>query len=419
MLSTAFIPRSPRPGRPRAAAGPAALAVLVCALFFVSGLGQTALVPLLPRLAGRLGLGPSGAALVLALPGMAMLSVSLPVGILADRVGARRVTLGAAALLALGCALQGCPGLAPLVIGRLVYGVGFGALWTAGAAWLSAPRPGGRAGPSRVGTAVVCSSVGTMVGPALGGALGHGTAIALPFGLIAAASSLVGLALVAMTTAPADGPRPAPARRPGGGLAGHARDRRVAAGIGSIVVAGALAGVTQLLIAEGLHADGLSAGRIGVAFSACALGYIAVSVVFTRLGARAHTLPVNAIVTGLGALALVPALAGTGPTVLIGALLLTAAPRGAINVIAYGLAASGLARAGRADATGAVFGLLNGAWAAATVLTPLAAGALTQGGDTRAGYLVVIVPALLITGLLVAALRPGRARRDPEPCPAG
>jgi MFS family permease len=407
------------------AGGPARLPALVCALFFVSGLAQTVLVPLLPGLASHDGLTDSAAALVLALPGVAMLAVSLPAGVLADRFGARRVTLAAVGLLVLGCALQAMPSLESLIAGRIVFGISFGALWTAGAAWLTvlgeAPtRSGGRVWS--VGSAVVCSSVGSMIGPALGGLLGTQGSTLEPFGAVALGAVAVGIALVGAR--PGTGVRPGADLRPVGApaagreprpRAGRAGRVRVAAGAGSLAVAGGLSGVTQLLIAQGLHADGVSEGRIGLAFSVCAVGYIAASTVFVRAGARACTVRINAIVTGLAAISLLPALVSGRPAVLVGALLLTAAPRGAINIIGYGLAGSAGTGTGTGErdgsaGTGSVFGLVNGAWGAATVLMPLAAGALAQAGGARAGYLAAIVPSLVVTGLLTGALPRTRRR---------
>jgi hypothetical protein len=43
-----------------------------------------------------------------------------------------------------------------------------------------------------------------------------------------------------------------------------------------------------------------------------------------------------------------------------------------------------------------VFGLLNGAWGAATVVTPLAAGILAEQFGISAGYLAAIVPSVVI-----------------------
>ncbi len=420
------------------------------ALFFVSGLAQTVIVPLLPRMAASFGLSASVSAFVLSVPALAMLAVSVPAGVLSDRLGARAVTLAAGGLLIAGCLAQASGSLGALVAGRVAFGLSYGMLWTAGAAWLTsgadaAPAADGPAaaavdgpaaaavdgpaaaaadGPAelapagsgdggrRVGPAVVCSSVGTMIGPALGGLLGHGhTPAALPFTAVAAVAAIV---VVALGFAPRPGrrrvtqdpPAATAASVPGGRAL--VRDRHVAAAVGSLLVGGALSGVTQLLIARGLHADGVAAGEIGAAFCACAVGYIAVSALFVALGPRAHTPAINAIVTGLGAVALVPALVGSSPFVLTAALLLTAAPRGAINVVAYGVAGSGEPSAEGRD--GAVFGLLSGAWAGASVLVPVAAGALAQRFGDNAAYLAAIVPSLAVTVGLAAMLSRGGGR---------
>ena len=84
---------------------------------------------------------------------------------------------------------------------------------------------------------------------------------------------------------------------------------------------------------------------------------------------------------------------------LIAALLLAAAPRAAVSTIAYSLASPA-----ESDSTrdGLVFGLLNGAWAAAMVLMPLLAGATEQRDGARAGYLAVILPSCVIAAWLVA-----------------
>ena len=148
MLAARHLPARRPLHAPLPHAAVASLPALICGLFFVSGLAQTAIVPLLPRLAVHYGLSSSETALVLALPGLAMLTVSVPAGVLADRWGARRITLISGVLLAVGCAAQGVPCLPALVAGRIVFGVSFGVLWTAGAAWLSG-LGGRRAGVGR------------------------------------------------------------------------------------------------------------------------------------------------------------------------------------------------------------------------------------------------------------------------------
>jgi MFS family permease len=186
---------------------------LVYALFFAAGLAQAAIVPLLPRLSERYGLAPSQTALLLALPGLATLAVSVPCGLAADRFGARRVTLGAAVLLLLSCVSQAAPWLPALLLGRLVFGIAFGVVWTSGMAWLADFEDGG--GGSRLGPSVTCSSVGIMVGPAVGGILAQHAGLGAPFAAIAVSVGVVTIPLAlgsgrAQDQTPGAGRKPAP-----------------------------------------------------------------------------------------------------------------------------------------------------------------------------------------------------------------
>ncbi len=426
MLSSRLIrPASPpsrlrRRGRPQLRGNQ--LLWLVYALFFAAGVAQAAIVPLLPRLAGLYDLSPSQTGLLLAAPGLATLAVSMPSGLAADRFGARRVTLASGALLCLSCLAQATPSLPLLLLGRIAFGVSFGVVWTTGMAWVSEidrSSSGVRLGPS-----VTCSSVGVMVGPAVGGLLAQRAGIGVPFVLIAAVTGLVVAPLwlgsrtaPAVTSSDAEAPegtedRSAPSLP---GLARLARRPGVGAAAGGLIVSGAVSGTAQLLISSGLHGDGLSTGKIGLAFSAAAVAYILISLVTVRLGPRASTPRVNAVATLLLSLALIPALAGGGPAALVLALLLTALPRAAISTIAYSLAAQPGDRGGGGD--GFVFGMLNGAWAGAMVLTPLLAGLLEQSHGAAAAYLAVIVPSCLIAAALMA--RSGPRRHTPSRLAAG
>ncbi len=415
MLSTLQIERVPRLHRNSRALRrgpqlpPRQLLWLLYALFLVSGIAQAVIVPLLPRLAGIYDLTPSETALLLALPGLATLAVSVPAGLVADRFGARRATLAAGALLCSACLLQAAPSLVLLVSGRIVFGVAFGVVWTTGMAWLSEVDTGTKGG--RLGPAVTCSSIGVMVGPAVGGILAQRAGIAVPFLLIAAVAALVVVPLALGSGNPpakrAGEPAPLAPRTSIRSLIALIRRPGVAAAAGGLVVSGAVSGVSQLLITLGLHHYGLTTGKIGLAFTSAAVFYIAVSAWTVRLGERARTLRFNAIATLALSLALIPALLGGGPPALVLALLLTAIPRAVVGTVAYSLAA----QEGNACSEGFVFGMVNGAWAAAMVLMPLLAGTLDQRGGAQAGFLAVIVPSCVIACWLVVRSRPAARRR--------
>ncbi|HWD75185.1 MAG TPA: MFS transporter [Solirubrobacteraceae bacterium] len=388
---------------------------LLYALFFVAGVAQATIVPLLPRLSARFSLTATETALLLALPGLATLAVSVPAGLAADRFGARRMTLLSGVLLCVSSLAQATPSLAVLLAGRVAFGIAYGVVWTTGMAWLADldTTTGGRG----LGPSVTSSSVGIMVGPAVGGMLAQVAGLAAPFVSMAAISAAV---VVPLAVAVPDHVRRTPDKDAGSGatsmsrqaVAGLLRRPGVGAATGALIVSGAVSGVSQLLISGGLHHLGVSTGQIGLAFSAAAVCYIAVSAAVVRLGRRAHTLRFNATATTLLAVALLPAISGAGVAALLAALLLAAAPRAAVSTIAYSLAAvpEGAGRAGNGEggegpvqrADGLVFGLLNGAWAAAMVLMPLLAGVLEQRGGARAGYLAVIVPSCAVAAWLVA-----------------
>jgi MFS family permease len=380
---------------------------LVYGLFVACGVAQSAIVPLLPHLSARYGLSASATALLLAVPGLATLAVSVPAGVAADRYGARRVTLTAGLLLCVSCLAQVGQSLALLMAGRIAFGIAFGIVWTTGVAWLAELDDGAAGGGStRLGPAVTCSSVGVMFGPAVGGLLGQIAGPSLPFVLIAAVTAAVVVPLALGSTSAkeravaSDVPRRRPASR--GTVLALARRPGFAAAAGGLIVAGAVSGSSQLLITSGLHADGVSTGRIGLAFSAAAVGYIAVSSATVRLGKRAQTVRFNALATAVLALALVPALASGAVVALVVALVLCSVPRAAVSTIAYALPSVG-------DGDGFVIGILNGAWAAAMVLTPVLAGALEQHGGAQLSYLAVIVPCAAIAAALIAGARPWSA----------
>jgi MFS family permease len=129
--------------------------------------------------------------------------------------------------------------------------------------------------------------------------------------------------------------------------------------------------------------------------------------VTVRFGRRAQTLKLNAITTAALAVALLPAMAGGGVIALVLALMLSAGPRAVISTIAYSLASGHDADDGGSD--GVVFGMLNGAWAAATVLMPLVAGAVEGVAGPDVAYLAVVIPSLAVAACLMA----GAAERVP------
>src|SRR5580700_11523986 len=163
-----------------------AFRLLMYGLILASAAAQFALVPVMPVYAHRLGLSGLQQGLLLGATGLATLAVSVPAGTLADRLGARRITLAAGLLMAAATAAQALAGSFPaLLAARLAFGAGYGMVWTAGLCWLAA----GAAGPRALGGSVASAGVGGVAGPAVSGALTQHFGLAVP--LLASAAGFV------------------------------------------------------------------------------------------------------------------------------------------------------------------------------------------------------------------------------------
>jgi MFS transporter, DHA2 family, methylenomycin A resistance protein len=387
----------------------AGLTPLLHALFFVAAATQSAIVPLLPRLDRVYGLSPASDALLLAAPGLATLAVSMPAGAFADRLGARRMTIAATALMAGAALAQAAPAYALLVAGRLAFGVAYGILWTTGVAWMAGSQS--EAGSPRLGAVATSAAVGMVAGPGIGGLLADQLGLSAPFLIVAGLGAALVLAL---------GLQPAPVRRPAGqhqtrsvrDVAGLVRDHPgVLAGAGALAIGGAVGGVTQLLVPLGLHRAGFSASATGLAFSSAAGVYIVISALVVRLGRRATTVRATTLAGLALAVSLLPGTFAGGAGALIGMLLLSTVPRAVVGTVSYPLATESAADAGLG--AGLVIGLLNGTWAAGLVLAPLLAGVVDQIAGPGAAYLAAVVPGAL--GALLLTWRPRlRAHRSLE-----
>ncbi len=132
--------------------------LLIGGLILVSAAAQFALVPVMPLYTRQLGLSGFEQGLVLGATGLAALAVSVPAGTLSDRFGPRRITLAAGLLMAAATAAQALAGNFPaLFASRLVFGAGYGMVWTAGLVWLAGAATGG---PPALGASVTSSGVG-------------------------------------------------------------------------------------------------------------------------------------------------------------------------------------------------------------------------------------------------------------------
>jgi MFS family permease len=358
----------------------------IYALIFLETLVWIAIVPLAPTFAGELGLSGVETGMILAAASLAALVVAFPLGLLADRLGARQVTIASACLFTLATFGQGLADeFWSLLLARAAFGVAFGALWGAGASWLSDSlandsRAGALAGAATVG------GLGFTTGPVLAGTLADRYDTGTSFLVVGVAAALVTAFLVIAGPAATDEVTRQRLREM---LNAARRDELVLAGIAIIVLIGLVGGGVNLLVPLQLRENGVSAGEIGLLFSVASAVYTVVSAVVARIGGRSATLRVGGAAALLTGLSIFLVLGSSSTLAAVAFILLRAPPWSTMDTIIYPLAAAGAHRSSLGR--GSVMGLLTVGWAAASTVGPLLAGGIADLLGARAAYAVMIV----------------------------
>jgi MFS family permease len=357
---------------------------------FLDALLMFAIVPLLPQYARDLHLSKTQAGVAVGAYSGAVLLGSPIVGHWGPRLGARRVTIFGVALLSIATlALAGVSTFAGLFAVRVGQGASSAVSWTAGMAWLSEASPAGERGRV-LGLAMSCASVGTLVGPVVGGTLGSAYGVKWPFVILGAAAAVLLIACLAAPPAP-EAPEAMPAR---------ALLRRVG---GSRLVVGALVVMTLVATVSGTL-DTLVPLRMGQAgYSALAITALltAAGVLATgcnygvgRLFDRVGGLPI-AIVSMLATAALVAVpVVFTSAAVVIAVFLASTPPIAGQYAVAFPLCAAGADRERVSHA--AVFGLLNVAWGLGFLVGPAAGAAIAQASSDQVTYAILSVMTIVV-----------------------
>ncbi|HEY8497118.1 MAG TPA: MFS transporter [Limnochordales bacterium] len=155
------------------AAGRTPLRVFGCVAAFT--IAQYVSVVVIPLYAAREGLGPVVLGAVASVPGLLMLLLRVPAGLLIDRHGARRVTalavagMGAGGVLLLTAALRWLAPLVAIVLAQACFGTARAAFWPAIRTYLTWWDHGTRTG--RFGMLNVVEGCGGVAGPAVTGVL--------------------------------------------------------------------------------------------------------------------------------------------------------------------------------------------------------------------------------------------------------
>lgn len=183
-----------RPGDPETSI-PVEAKLLGIALFFAIA-ATNILTPLLPNIKADFGISVASAGLVVSAYGFARLITDLPSGLMLERIGERRIAIGAVILLTFG-SLAGAlsPTVEWLVGARIASGLGSGlmtAVTLTGLSWTAGARNRGVV----MSLFQLANNAGVAIYPLLGGVIGAFVGWRLTFVVSAAGAILAGVILL-------------------------------------------------------------------------------------------------------------------------------------------------------------------------------------------------------------------------------
>jgi MFS family permease len=313
-------------------------------------------------------------------------AVSVPVGHLADRFGARIVTAAGTVLMAastVGLALAGS--FAALMVARLLQGAADATVWAAGLAWVAARAPVERRGEA-VGYAEVAATFGIIAGPFVGGVLTSAVGIRPTFLGVAAVCAVL---LVWVMLEPDTQTEPHREASMRSALRASMHESLIAASVVMILVVAVVGGALQLLLPLHLSSLGIGRSGIGLVYSVGAvLGSVAV-IVTARIGDRVGRVPLAAF--ACAALAVLIALFAlpSGVGAFVALVIAVTGVQSILYAVGYPLSADGADRAQLGH--GVVLGVVNLMWGVGAIAGPLAGSRMSDWQGDRASYALLAV----------------------------
>ena len=372
--------------------------VLVTFAAFTDIVAYSIAVPVLPHLSRQLGASPTMIGLLFASFGVTLLTVSMPMGAVSDRIGRRPPMIGGLVALAAATLLFAfADSLSWLFAARLVQGAADAVTWVVGFALLADLY-----GPSERGrvTGIVMSgaSFAFMVGPSIGGWLYQIGGMRLPFLTVAAFAVVATVAFIVYEPPPRrEAHEPVP-------LVAVLQVPTIAACAVAVVIVSATMSMLEPVLAIFLGTTlAISPARIGLLFGIAAVVSTTLHPIFGRLadqwGARRLTL------VGLAASAVTLALLGQTRSYT------SAIPFFVLQAVAGGLVITpSLAYMGEATSEagigsfGVSYGLYNFAWGAGLLGGPALGGFLFERmGLSRLA--LAWAPVLVVAAVLLGRVK--------------
>jgi multidrug resistance protein len=358
-------------------------------------------VPVLPDLSRRLGASPTVIGLLFASFGVTLLTVSIPMGAVSDRIGRKAPMVGGLVALAAATLLFAFSnGLAWLFAARFVQGAADAVTWVVGFALIA-----DRYGPDERGrvSGIVMSgtSVAFMVGPSIGGWLYEAGGIRAPFLLVAGLALACAVAFLWIDV-PSERTETEPVA-----VGVVLKSRPVAVCAAAVVAISATLTMLEPVLPLFLNAKlGFGPARLGLLFGCGAVASLILHPIYGRLADRWGGR--RLMMTGLPIVACVLPLinlAWSYPSAIAFFILNTMA---VALVITPSLAfmAEAVSAAG-VGSFGVGYGLYNMAWGAGLLAGPAVAGFVFE----RAGFAWLTLswaPMLLVVSVLLARVQSGR-----------
>jgi multidrug resistance protein len=376
---------------------------LVTFATFTDLIAYSVAVPVLPDLSRRLGASPTMIGFLFASFGVTLLTVSLPMGAISDRIGRKAPMVGGLVALAAATLLFAFATSLPwLFAARLVQGAADAVTWVVGFA-LIADRYGVDERGRVTGIVMSGTSFAFMIGPSIGGWLYELGGISLPFFAVAAAAALDGLAFLFLRL-------PEPARGEGRvAILSVLRVPEVAACAAAVVASASTLAMLEPTLPMFLSSRlGLDPAGIGLLFAIAAIASVVLPPIYGRLADRwgGRRLTYLGLLLTAAVLPLLSLIWSSGSAA--GLMLLTWTMAGLMVTPSLAYMAEAVLGAG-VEAYGVAYGAYNVAWACGLLAGPAIGGFLFE----RVGFggLVLIwAPVLLALTILRAA-----PRRRPHP----